>query len=132
MNCEGWSNEGRQGRLSNRQQDGSHVVALVWPFGSALGQRDRSRVVAIRLVSNSWSLSPLNFSLSHLSKKKKKFVHLFFHLDWVYILLDLHFCFLIFTWVGLIVHDFGKGPSYKVRGAQVCIYIHIYFLYIKN
>ena len=65
----------------------------------------------VSLASQFLSISPLKFSFLFF------FVHLFFRLDWVYILLDLHFCFLRFTWAGLIVHDFGEGPSYKVRGA---------------
>ena len=65
----------------------------------------------VSLASQFLSISPLNFSFLFF------FVHLFFRLDWVYILFDLHFCFLRFTWAGLIVHDFGEGPSYKVRGA---------------
>ena len=44
VNYEGWSNKVGLGRLINQWQDGSCVAALVWAFGSVLGQQDGFRV----------------------------------------------------------------------------------------
>ena len=103
-------------RQSGQRRDGSCRLGLSFSLSS--------QFLYVLPTLYSIGLSHLSIFLFFL------FFHSFFHLDyWVYFFF-FGICIFLkrFIWTGLMIYDFGRSLSYKVRGAQVFFFFLIWKL----